>query len=559
MLWQKESEAADALYKDYFGKFDDQLDKLDEIFGRSRPIAKSDEISKNLRDAGNREFAARNYQNVVKAYNYSLCFGENDSDSLSKAYANRAACFFELDQFTDSEVDNNLALNASDCSDELKHQIYQNKKDCNDFLNISKSSDGNVEIIDRPGENVKIVGPLDPDENVKVLPTLDFDADVDYPALANVLRIESSPQAQRFIAHRIVATCDIGVDQTILVDKSPVSKLLTNQYMHCSICLEQSNTLTPCKNCTNAMFCPSPECRSSILHEAECSLNPEFDGDGKLFFLLRTVLHAISLFDNIDQLMAFFVESEDCTQKPLPLPTTNKQSEYRNFTHLQPHSNYILMDKLDPLIYFAYRAVLQSSIGQKFTTMRRKRFLTHLIFLHMSIISLGYVYEYTSSQSKSQHLSVTFSYFNHSCTPNAMLYFVGHQYEVVKTMRPIKANEEICISYFGKESFTGTPDARKERLDALYNHFPFQCSCDLCKNRTATKNQCRRMVRDSRYQFISKSQLRFNLRKIPVDVSKMKSNAIEFMRRYGRSKWCNELSSVATCFMDMTWMESNNS
>lgn len=534
MLWEKESDEDDALYVDYFASFGDDLAFLDTLYEQSRPIAKFNDFSNQLREEGNTEFAAQNYTDAIKGYNYALCFAENGSVALSQAYANRSACYFQLDLFKESYIDNELAYKASECSDELKKRLAQNQRDCCDFKDF-----------------------VDPCGKRESVPKLDFQPNEHFPSLANVLQIEPRSGSNAAAGHRIVANCDIDVGRIVLKAKSPVSKLMCNQYMRCNICLKYSHNLVPCTNCTNAMFCYG-ECQSSILHEAECNLNVEIDGGGKLSFLLRTVMYAISLFKSVDELMEFVERDNATAPSDLPLSMVGDRATYQNFSKLRPHSKKIVAKQRDPLIYFAYKAVMESSYGQMFRTLRLKRFLVHLIWQHMAIISLGYVHEFTNkkNQAESQNLSVTFNYFSHSCTPNAMFYLVGN-WEVVTTVRPIEAGEEVFLSYFGKECFTGTQNDRQRNLDKLYNCFRFKCQCDLCEHRTATPDERAAMNDDLCYQSILLSFSLYDFKKIPYNHKQMKNQAQKFLRKFGRSKWCDELGQVAACFMDMTWLLSN--
>lgn len=65
---------------------------------------------------------------------------------------------------------------------------------------------------------------------------------------------------------------------------------------------------------------------------------------------------------------------------------------------------------------------------------------------------------------------------NHSCRPNAVYFFredLGAA--VVHTLRDIRADEEILISYLDASGRTATE--RQEYLDAAYG---FKCNCDVC-------------------------------------------------------------------------------
>lgn len=533
MLWEKETSESDALYVDYLANFGDNLVHLDEMYEKTQLSVKNDSVSFKLRVEGNVQFAARNQINAIQAYNCALCFAENGSESISQAYANRSACLFQLDQFKESFIDNVLAFNASDCSDELKQRLEQNKRDCSDFFGYET------------------------DENDEIMPKLDYPPNKSFPSLANVLQIERHIDANED-RHRVVANCDIDVGKKILVEKSPVSKLLGDHYMRCCICLKKSYNLVPCKHCTSAMFCYG-ECQTSTLHEAECNLNANIDIEGKLSFLTRTVLYAIGLFDSVDDLMEFFEQKNSSDTSYLPSSTINERAKYQNFSNLRPHTKTIRTKNCDPMIYFAYRAITESNIGRKlFKTLRHKRFLIHLIWQHLAIISLGYVHEFTDKKNefKTQNLSVTYSYMNHSCTPNAMFHLVDN-WEIVTVIRPIKAGEEVYLSYFDKECFLGKHEERQQYLGILNDCYGFICYCDLCKQQTASDDERTAMANDPSYQFILRSNTMYSFKKIPIDGVLMKNHAIKFLQKFGRYKWCEEISEAARCFMDMTWLISN--
>ena len=138
-------------------------------------------------------------------------------------------------------------------------------------------------------------------ENAIDEPTLDFEPNENLPCFANVLELDRKTE----LGYRITAKDDIDVDQRIFVEESLVSTLIADQYMRCNVCLTRSNNLIPCGVCTTAMFCNS-DCRNSIQHAVECGLTTAIEDDGKLIFLIRTVLHAISIFNgNVDDLVDF--------------------------------------------------------------------------------------------------------------------------------------------------------------------------------------------------------------------------------------------------------------
>lgn len=440
MLWKKESNRKTAMYVNYYDEFGTDLADLDEQLSRSKPIIKSDAISDMLREEGNIEFASRNWTNAIEAYNYALCFAENDSEPLSQAYANRSACFFELDQFDSCRTDIELALQVSKCSDTLKQMILQHQSDCADFLDIT-----------------------DPIETIVHAPKLDFEPNESFPTIANVLQIERHKK----LGNRTTAKSDIHIGQRIFLEKSMVSTLIDDKYMRCNVCLSQNNNLIPCgqRNCTKAMFCSS-ECQNSNLHAAECGMANEIEGDGKLAFLIRTILYAVSLFNDANDLMQF-VEKSVRKQNDVPMSMTDARSKYKYFLKLKADQKIVSGEKRDPLIYIAYQAILKSKVSDWFAVKKQKRFLIHLIWQHEAIISFGCVHQYINEDGNtSLHIFPTFGQFNHSSTPNAMLN-VANNWSTVTTIRPIKEGEEVTISYFNQDTNTDSTVKQQEESGDL--------------------------------------------------------------------------------------------
>lgn len=441
MLWKKESNRKTAMYVNYFDELGTDLADLNELQSRSKPISKSNTISDMLREEGNIEFASRNWTNAIKAYNYALCFAENDSEAISQAYANRSACFFELDLFDSCRVDIELALQVSKCSDTLKQMIEQHQKDCADFLEIT-----------------------DPIKTTVHAPELDFEPNESFPTIANVLQIERHKK----LGNRTTAKSDIDIGQRIFVEKSLVSTIIDDKYMRCNICLTQSNNLMPCGHCTKAMFCSS-ECQNSILHAAECGMATEIEGDGKLAFLIRTVLYAVSLFNDANDLMQFVVKNVN-KQNDVPLSMTDARSKYQQFLRLKADQKIVSGEKHDPLIYIAYQAILTSKVSDWFALKKQQRFLIHLIWQHEAIISLGCVHQYINKNGNtSLHLFPSFGQFNHSSTPNAMLDLVDNWSTVatIRSIKDIKKGEEVTISYFNQDSNTDSTVEKQEESGDL--------------------------------------------------------------------------------------------
>lgn len=544
MLWKKESKV---LYENYFKKLDQSIADLDDIANESTPPAKSNRISERLRQEGNIEYESGNWSNAILAFNYALCFAEPQSDDLIHAYGNRSTCFFQLDRYNSSYNDIKMALQVPTHSDTLKQQLEQHRNDCKDFIDENMDHDSSSDSVHTPSS---CLAPPNTDKN---------DTNVPFQWLTTEL-CESSQ-------YRFRANCDIDVGQTIRTETALVSTLMNGQYMHCNVCFTKNDNLFPCDNCTAAMFCSS-SCHSSILHTAECNLNNEINEDGKLKLLIRTVLYAIGLFDDIDDLVEFVIQTVSGESKPNIQPmASDGYAEYRQFLQLKSCQEIASGDRPDPLIYFAFKAIMDSKIGESFQTEKRQRFLTHLIWQHQAIISLGYVHQLTNKSNQVQSLGVfpQFSNFKHSCTPNAMYYLTGNKM-IVMTLTPIKAGEEIFVSYFGKAAiltFDSNGEERKEMLRNLYKSFGMKCACSFCLKCESNPKQRKTMKNDRMYRYIGRIytggedglyKLKKSLNK--KQLADAREQAIAFLRKYGRMTWCKELVKITACFMDIIWLES---
>lgn len=81
----------------------------------------------------------------------------------------------------------------------------------------------------------------------------------------------------------------------------------------------------------------------------------------------------------------------------------------------------------------------------------------------------------TNSEGRKDGLGIflTISLLNHSCNPNATVWFDGDQ-AVVRACRDIEPGDEITISYIDRSM------SRFKRKEALLRDFYFDCCCDVC-------------------------------------------------------------------------------
>lgn len=116
MLWKKESQHPDAFYVDVLAPGLDHWefhvnDFLAFMDQKPHP-KKSDAIALQKRNEGNEKFRARKWLDAIELYGDSLRFAQPESEHISLAYANRAACFLILKMYANCLKDIELATDA---------------------------------------------------------------------------------------------------------------------------------------------------------------------------------------------------------------------------------------------------------------------------------------------------------------------------------------------------------------------------------------------------------------------------------------------------------------
>lgn len=232
MLWEKESEHFNAVYVDVFAQTDGYkyLNKVYNAETKSNnPNAvaiKSDAISFAMREKGNEHFNHGRLNEAMHLYNDSLRFGENGSDSISFAYANRSACFFKMKMYNECIADIELARTNGRCPANLIRKLDQREAKCLE----------NIENAVQPQ---------------RYGPNLDFEPNERFPCISNQLKIEKDDNGVPVM----VATQDIGVGETIVGEEVFVGYPYCRYGWRCNICQRYNVNLVPCEKCTVAMFC----------------------------------------------------------------------------------------------------------------------------------------------------------------------------------------------------------------------------------------------------------------------------------------------------------------
>lgn len=115
MLWQKESNKANALYADIFALNGGEArlrlmtrNLRTQTKPGPKPV-KNDLMAVQKRKEGNVHFGQDHWVDALELYNESICFAEPGSKTISLAYANRSACFLKMRRLNECLADIELA------------------------------------------------------------------------------------------------------------------------------------------------------------------------------------------------------------------------------------------------------------------------------------------------------------------------------------------------------------------------------------------------------------------------------------------------------------------
>lgn len=518
LIWQRDPNNS-KLFVDIFKHVlntlthQEYLGVLAPTIGR-RCSKKDDKQSASCREEGNVEFKKKKWDEAMNLYNESLCFAEINSENISLAYANRSACFLHLKMYDKCLTDIELAIQAR-CPAHLVSKLEARRVKC-----------------------VKEMETDDPIE--KYLPNLSYEADENFPGMAKVLEIKYN---KKFGRH-IVAKCNIPTGKTVLVEEAIISGSKDMQYDKCSVCLKSSMNFIACSQCTNELFCDSTCENVDHVRKIECEENIPATGTD-IEFHIRTILMAINIFTDIESLMAFVEEAINEKMQSIPHSLSDTKSKYRALLQL---CNFV--GKKKKAEYFElgyatfYALLMRKSIKEKFETERKIRFLMHLVLHHRNVISSN---GFSTTDNRALACVIS-SYFNHACASNIFIFSAGNVRFGV-TSRPIKANQQLFVTYLG-DLFCDLPvDYCQTFLD---DAFGFRCECERCKpNHRAWMRNSDLMQADPEYQFLNReveTWLDSGEGKTSAKVKLLYEKLVKIINRYGDQHWCDELASLIESF-----------
>lgn len=531
ILWKKEHKNAGAFYVDIFKDIQNQFpNECKNIEASTNALyyqlylakeKKNNQIAMDYRKKGNKEFADCDWLEAMHSYNESICFSENGSENLSIAFANRSACFMKLKLYKKCIIDIELAIGAK-YPKELMSKILKRKELC---MNLAEGNQ--------------------PED---VSPTLSFDVDHNFPDMANMLELKYNKEFGR----HITAKCDIDVGKIVLIEEAFVTTFYAKNWKKCSNCSKSATNLIPCNGCTYAMYCSGVCIESDIFHKTECQLyniglTPEKTDQ---MTILRSIFAAVNIFPCVDELMTFVEETVKQKRNEAPTSTSDPKSKYFSFLQLNVHWTLSRDIQFPILIYevFEYISML-ASLREIFDTPKKIRFLMHLIGQHICIISNN---AFKSTTQRSVYL--TQSYFNHSCSPNLIHYRYQNK-SICITSRPIEKGEQLFISYLALDHVT------EFRQNHLYENYGFRCKCERCepcfRSIASDKRKFPNIMKEILDLAVSMKNLTGTSKCFDKKiVLQRKEMCIEFLSKYGRLHWNDQIQVVTQDLMKFLEEES---
>lgn len=503
-LWKKESNRAEAQYIDLFACYRGHgVDNFTTEF-QSMSIEqrqKDDRQSTIYRQQGNNFFRLKDWPSAIGCYNESLRHAKIGSENEAIAYSNRSACFLQMEKYEEALMDIDLARKAN-LPQHLIPKLENRRHECKTLL-------------------AAVQKPFKRDFK------LSYEADKNYPCMADVLEIQHNEEFGR----HLVAKCDIPVGQIVMIEKDYIGRR-ANEAVLCCTCFRKNTSFIACPKCPDAMFCNSDCMSQNIFHKYECG-SALAQSYNKLKFYVHSILMAIESFPNIESLMEF-VESA-LAEGPDKLPSSihDLKSKYHFFFKLKTSPNANKDDSLNYNIYEGIMSILE--IWTLFDSEKKQRFLMHLISHHRNIISINAIQEKNHSKS----VYTVFSIINHSCAPNLYAYSIGDQ-NICETIRFVKKGDQLCMNYMG---VTDTV-AKEERQMELKTRWDFVCKCEKCEIGDMAIDV--NLTFDHCYTFLCQNIMD------KTKYSEMLERCRQFLNTNGRLAWSRQIQLVSNYFASFT-------
>jgi tetratricopeptide (TPR) repeat protein len=254
-----------------------------------------------------------------------------------------------------------------------------------------------------------------------------------------------------------IAQSTIPLGTIVLNDDEPIVYTVEDCYVnnHCHSCLSEiTQRHYRCNSCKFTHYC-SPQCFEkdvNLVHKREC-------------LALRRMLKQASTFN-----IQYYTQSIRLATRYLFIYNENVLL-LNEFVAVSPSvSQHEDISNLSLLIY---------SLVNNYVTLITPDKIYHLL-CQFRANNIGICNSDMNCVGSGFYRSI--AKLNHSCIPNAAVYFNGTK-ATVRSLRPIHTNEQVTISYIELAQSTNS------RRLALSERYHFMCSCDRCEKQMNDDDQ----------------------------------------------------------------------
>lgn len=217
------------------------------------PVRKSDHLSADYRNRGNKSFSKKQDLEALCFYTNALSHADT-TKLLSLAYANRSAVLYSLKKYEKCLVDIERAFDAG-YDDDLRPKLEKRKELCIEALKNVRVFDGDFN---------------EEEARQKMFEMSDKRMD-GVPCASASLQISYSPTMGRCV----LAAEDILPGQVLAVENPYLTSLGKDQLKtRCYYCCTLNDTMIPCPECSSVMFCDENCLTKSwhLRHKFECPI-----------------------------------------------------------------------------------------------------------------------------------------------------------------------------------------------------------------------------------------------------------------------------------------------
>lgn len=476
---------------------------------------KSNKVADQLIELGHAEVHCHNWSEALNLYSQALCFAERGTLYEGLAHGNRALCFFQLEMYEKAVIDFNFAAQKN-CPEDFLADVKDTRIECQKLAKKHTKPKSHV-------------------------PKLRTPTDKKFPCMANSLEIQRNKEFGRCI----VAKRDIEIGQTVFVAENFASVITAEKQAYCLTCQKVEMNFIPCNDCSTVMFCDEDCENYDNLHKIECQTFYHQINDINLKFIIQTILVAIDIFPDIDNLIQFVeLTTSDKGCDKIPKMSNDGPSKYGIFLKLTPSLK-------DENLLYAYQAftyiILIPKVKFLFDTEPKQRFLMHLVLHHTTVIPKNAFFDeiaQCSDQYTVKYMFDILSIVNHSCAPN-LHFATSEKCGYCVTVRPIKKGDQVFINYLGDDVHKPT----EQRQKILKDIWEFQCKCNKCEHIDDPTDHDA-MNLDPALKYVIRN---FGNNQITPDNTKraqLKKQCTKFLKKYGQ-QWSTELEFVINCFTSL--------